>query len=54
MTIKETLVQALMDDGYSFMVACEHASELIKDLKSRPPGRYKIGAGKISLTIDKA
>ena len=54
MTIKERLVAALMDDGHSFVPACEAASELIRDLKNRPPGRYRIGAGKVSLTIDVA
>ena len=53
MTIKETIIKALQEDGLDTMTACELATAKVAELIRLPPGRYRFYAGNLAITVQR-
>ena len=51
MNVKETFVDILTKEGYDVVTACEIATESIKEILSRPPGKYILLSKFHSITV---
>ena len=54
MTLKETMIDALIKEGYGVAESIEHANKFMEEIKTYPKGKHKIYVGKhIEITFRK-
>lgn len=53
MSLKETIVKALTEQGFDFVSACEIATNKIKEIATWKSGSYKIFAGNVEISFRK-
>ena len=53
MSVKETLIKVIMEQGFDGITACDIASETIADLKTKPSGTYKFIICGVEISINK-
>jgi len=53
MTVKEVLVQELMDNGYGFITACEYAHEYLQEFRNSKVETKIVHVGNKSFLLSK-
>ena len=53
MTVKETLVDALMEEGYGFITACEYVTEYLEEFKNSKVKTKIVHVGNKSFQLSK-